>query len=89
MSRLVTKRLSIGAFAGSVSFGCARDFLLRNNEDRRLRYKARLGGDGDVLIMSGSCQRNWQHSIPKRADAAGVRINLTFRNIVQAEKVGT
>ena len=72
-------------FAGSVSFGCARDFLLRNNADRGLKYTAKLGGKGDVLIMSGSCQRDWQHSVPKRSNALGPRINLTFRTIVKPD----
>lgn len=67
---------------GSVSFGCARDFLIRRNDDHGRLYKGSLGGCGDVLIMAGNCQRDWQHSIPKRANCQGVRINLTFRRIV-------
>jgi len=29
--------------------------------------------------MAGSCQRTWQHSIPKVA-AAGARISVSFRH---------
>jgi len=67
---------------GSVSFGLARDFMIRRNDDHSRLYKTTLGGLGDVLIMAGNCQRDWQHSVPKRANSPGVRINLTFRKIV-------
>lgn len=70
---------------GSVSFGLARDFMIRKNDDHSRTYKATLGGCGDVLIMAGNCQRDWQHSVPKRANCQGVRINLTFRKIVTPE----
>lgn len=42
--------------------------------------KMRLG-DGDLLVMKGRTQAEWEHSIPKRADA-GPRINLTFRRVI-------
>ena len=35
-------------------------------------------GRGDLLVMGGSCQRTWDHSVPKVA-RAGPRISLTFR----------
>jgi len=34
---------------------------------------------GDLLAMGGSCQRTWQHCVPKVARAAP-RISLTFRH---------
>lgn len=33
---------------------------------------------GDLLVMGGTCQRTWQHAVPKVADA-GPRIALMFR----------
>lgn len=69
---------------GSASFGASRDFLLRKNADRSQRYSAALGC-GDVLVMSGNCQRDWQHAVPKRAACSQQRINLTFRTIVVRE----
>ncbi len=36
-----------------------------------------LGG-GDLLVMGGSCQRTWQHAVPKVAHA-GPRLSLSFR----------
>ncbi|KAF6145094.1 hypothetical protein GIB67_013445 [Kingdonia uniflora] len=34
---------------------------------------------GSMLVMRGNTQRDWVHSVPKRARADAVRINLTFR----------
>lgn len=36
-------------------------------------------GRGDLLVMGGTCQRTWQHTVPKVADA-GPRISVTFRH---------
>lgn len=35
-------------------------------------------GPGDLFVMGGTCQRTWQHSVPKRAHA-GPRICVMFR----------
>lgn len=37
---------------------------------------------GSLFIMRGYSQRDWVHSVPKRAKADAIRINLTFRNIL-------
>jgi alkylated DNA repair dioxygenase AlkB len=41
-----------------------------------LRYSL---GHGDLLVMGGSCQRTWEHAIPKSAGCAGPRISVQFR----------
>ena len=41
-----------------------------------LRY---LVGHGDLLVMGGSCQRTWEHAVPKTARPAGPRISVQFR----------
>jgi len=41
------------------------------------RYRWRLG-HGDLLVMNGACQRNWEHCVPKER-AVGPRISLAFR----------
>jgi alkylated DNA repair dioxygenase AlkB len=35
-------------------------------------------GRGDLLVMGGTCQRTWDHGVPKVA-ASGPRMSLTFR----------
>jgi len=37
---------------------------------------------GSLLVMRGYTQRDWIHSVPKRAKAEGTRINLTFRLVL-------
>jgi alkylated DNA repair dioxygenase AlkB len=41
-----------------------------------LRYKL---GHGDLIVMGGSCQRTWEHAIPKSAQSTGARISIQFR----------
>ena len=36
-------------------------------------------GHGDLLVMGGSCQRTWEHAVPKTARPAGPRISVQFR----------
>ncbi|XP_048226087.1 DNA oxidative demethylase ALKBH2 isoform X1 [Ricinus communis] len=37
---------------------------------------------GSLLVMKGNTQRDWLHSVPKRAKAEATRINLTFRHVL-------
>jgi alkylated DNA repair dioxygenase AlkB len=41
-----------------------------------LRYPL---GHGDLIVMGGSCQRTWEHAIPKSAGHIGPRISIQFR----------
>jgi alkylated DNA repair dioxygenase AlkB len=41
-----------------------------------LRYEL---GHGDLIVMGGSCQRTWEHAVPKTARPAGPRISIQFR----------
>jgi alkylated DNA repair dioxygenase AlkB len=36
-------------------------------------------GHGDLIIMGGSCQRTWEHAIPKSTTHTGPRISIQFR----------
>ena len=62
-----------------LSLGAPRALLLRPRGGGRgaaLRYEV---GHGDLLVMGGSCQRTWEHAVPKTAQAAGPRISVQFR----------
>jgi alkylated DNA repair dioxygenase AlkB len=78
-----------------LSLGTARPLLLRPRGGTRtggdraggdsgsggassgtLRYHL---GHGDLLVMGGSCQRTWEHAIPKSARPTGPRISVQFR----------
>lgn len=39
----------------------------------------RLLDHGDLIVMGGSCQRTWQHAIPKTAKPVGPRMSIQFR----------
>lgn len=59
-----------------VSVGAPRRFLLRPTAGGQSR--AFNPGWGDLLVMGGTCQRTWQHGIPKVAHAEP-RISIQFR----------
>jgi alkylated DNA repair dioxygenase AlkB len=60
-----------------LSLGAPRALLLRpRGGGASLRYEI---GHGDVLVMGGSCQRTWEHAVPKTARAVGPRISVQFR----------
>ena len=60
--------------------------ILSLGEPRRFLLRPAAGGAsrafdlgwGDLLIMGGTCQRTWQHAVPKAA-LAGPRISVQFR----------
>src|SRR5215469_5370058 len=66
-----------------VSVGTARPLLLRprvtggaGGNDGTLRYSL---GHGDLIVMGGSCQRTWEHAVPKSTRTTGPRISVQFR----------
>ena len=60
-----------------VSFGSPRPLLLRPvGGGVGLRFPL---GHGDLVVMGGSCQRTWEHCIPKTAKPVGPRVSVQFR----------
>lgn len=60
-----------------ISVGDPRHLLLRpRGGGETLRYDL---GHGDLIVMGGSCQRTWEHAIPKTARPTGPRISIQFR----------
>ncbi len=60
-----------------VSFGAPRPLCLRpRGGGTSLRFPV---GHGDLIVMGGSCQRSWEHSIPKTARPVGPRVSVQFR----------
>jgi alkylated DNA repair dioxygenase AlkB len=63
-----------------LSLGAARPLLLRPRAGSDTRGTLRYNlGHGDLLVMGGSCQRTWEHAVPKSAHATGPRISVQFR----------
>ena len=62
--------------------------ILSVGEPRVLALRPRSGGaavvrrplgHGDLVVMGGSCQRTWEHAVPKTARPVGPRISIQFR----------
>ncbi len=61
-----------------VSLGEPRRFLLRPRGGGASR--AFLLGGGDLLVMGGAAQHEWEHSVPKTRRDRGPRMSVTFRH---------
>ncbi|MGV9340708.1 alpha-ketoglutarate-dependent dioxygenase AlkB [Streptomyces sp. NPDC003688] len=78
-------RIGRGARADTMvailSVGAPRDLLLRpaDGGGGSATTVRRPLGHGDLIVMGGSCQRTWEHCVPKTARAAGPRISVQFR----------
>jgi len=55
---------------------------------RRFQLRPRIGGpthqltleSGDLLVMGGACQHDWEHTVPKMAIAAP-RMSISYRHV--------
>jgi alkylated DNA repair dioxygenase AlkB len=61
-----------------LSVGEPRLLALRCRDGSAPAVRRRLG-HGDLVVMGGSCQRTWDHSVPKTARPVGPRISIQFR----------
>ena len=67
-----------------VSVGAPRSFQLRPRAGRTGsdggEHHQFLVGQGDLLVMGGACQHDWEHCVPKVAHAPGPRLSIMFRH---------
>lgn len=66
------------AVVATISVGAPRRFLMRPKAGGN--SVALSLGWGDLLVMGGTCQRTWQHAIPK-VKSAPPRIAIMFRPV--------
>ncbi len=60
-----------------LSVGAPRALLLRPRAGGGVvRYPL---GHGDLIVMGGSCQRTWEHAVPKTNRPVGPRVSIQFR----------
>ncbi len=71
--------LEKGAIA-SLSLGAERSFVFKHKESKH--KVSVLLQNGSLLVMKGSTQKKWLHSLPKSSKVHTPRINLTFRTIL-------
>jgi len=62
-----------------VSLGSPRKLLLRP-KGGSVEHSFAVG-HGDLLVMGGSCQRTWEHAVPKTSRPTGPRISVQFRPV--------
>jgi hypothetical protein len=63
----------------TVSLGARRRFLLRQRGSSRIAHEL-MPGAGDLVVMGGACQQEWEHTVPKTAKAVGPRMSVTIRH---------
>ena len=63
----------------TVSLGARRRFLLRRRGTSKIVHELDPGG-GDLIVMGGRCQHDWEHTVPKTKKAVGARISVTIRH---------
>ena len=73
----VRKRLD-EAVVVTVGLGERRRFLLRHGTSGPVTHQLE-SGQGDLIVMGGRCQHDWQHTVPK-SSRAGARMSVTMRH---------
>lgn len=63
----------------TVSLGARRRFLLRRRGSSRIAHEIHPGA-GDLVVMGGRCQHDWEHTVPKTAAPVGPRMSVTIRH---------
>ncbi len=75
------KELGLNPVVASVSLGSERVFVIKHIKTKETQRHTLT--HGSLLVMGGTMQSFWHHSVPKTEEEVGGRINLTFRNIIR------
>jgi alkylated DNA repair dioxygenase AlkB len=59
-----------------LSLGATRRFLIRPEGGGPSAPIVTHGGD--LVVMGGRCQKDYEHSVPKQKQSAGARVSLNF-----------
>ncbi|MER6465067.1 alpha-ketoglutarate-dependent dioxygenase AlkB [Streptomyces sp. NPDC001288] len=65
-----------------LSLGATRRFLIRPESGGPSRSLVVHGGD--LVVMGGRCQKDYQHMVPKQKQPAGARLSLNFSGPIEA-----
>lgn len=63
----------------TVSLGASRRFLMRPVGGGPVARRYAPGG-GDLVVMGGACQHEWEHTVPRERTASGARMSITLRH---------
>jgi alkylated DNA repair dioxygenase AlkB len=78
--------LGINPVIASVSFGANRKFQVRTYKDKSNLLTMQLN-TGSCLLMKGETQHYWEHRVPKITQPVLPRLNITFRRVINIEKL--
>ncbi len=75
------KKLKKNGAIASLSFGAERNFAFKHKVTKE--KISLVLSHGSLLVMRGTTQTNWLHRLPPTKYKKGIRINLTFRTIIE------
>jgi alkylated DNA repair dioxygenase AlkB len=64
-----------------LSLGAARRFLIRSVGGPGVSKAIKVHG-GDLVVMGGRCQKDYEHTVPKQKQPSGTRLSLNFSTTV-------
>ena len=67
----------------TVSLGASRRFLVRRRGGGPV-LKEYAPGQGDLMVMGGAMQHDFEHTVPRQRSASGARMSVTMRHSQQA-----
>jgi alkylated DNA repair dioxygenase AlkB len=79
------KSLGKDSTIASLSFGAERKFALKHRVTKD--GVAIMLEHGSLLVMKGTTQTHWLHSLPKTKKVSTPRVNLTFRTMVDSPQM--
>jgi len=72
-------KVHLNPLVTTVSLGARRKFLLRPRGGGPL-CRSFTPGHGDLIILGGACQHDWEHTVPKTTRSVGPRMSVTIRH---------
>ena len=72
-------RVMTRPLVATVSLGARRAFQLRRRGETRVTQSFEPG-HGDLVVMGGRCQEDWEHTVPKTMRPVGPRMSVTIRH---------
>ena len=76
--KIRSRRVVTNPVVAIVSLGAPRPFRMRPKGGGRSRVWDL--GDGDLFVMGGASQHDWEHTVPKVRVTTGPRMSISFRS---------
>lgn len=73
------RKVLANPLVATIPLGAKRSFLVRSVDGGPVLKRYRLG-EGDLLVMGGSMQHRYHHTVPRERTASGARMSITLRH---------